>query len=99
MLHTVKRVEYLGEFKLKLHFDDRKVKVVDLERMIGQAKNRFFPLRNPVYFKQVKCDGITIRWPNGVDLCPDVLYTMGREPTRTTKRKNTLRRRRVVRRL
>lgn len=79
MLHTVKKVEYLEEYKLKLHFDDRSVKMVDLENMLKNAKNMLLPLINIDYFKQVTCDGTTISWPNGVDLCPDVLYKMGKE--------------------
>lgn len=79
MLHTVKKVEYLEKYKLKLQFDDRSVKIVNLENMLKKAKNKFLPLVDVDYFKQVKCDGITICWPNGVDLCPDVLYEMGKK--------------------
>jgi hypothetical protein len=78
-LHTVRKVQYLEDYKLELHFDDRSVKIVDLENMVKKAKNMFLPLKSMDYFKQVKCDGITISWPNGVDLCPDVLYKMGKE--------------------
>ncbi len=35
----------------------------------------FEPVRNdPDFFRQVLIEGITIAWPNGADLCPDVLY-------------------------
>jgi len=78
MLHTVKKVQYLEEYKIKLSFDDKSVKVIDLEKMLKNAKNMFLPLKDIDYFKQVKCDGTTIIWPNGVDLCPDVLYKMGK---------------------
>jgi hypothetical protein len=30
MLHKVKKVEYLENYKLRLHFDDRSIKTVDL---------------------------------------------------------------------
>ena len=92
MLHTVKKVEYLEGYKLKLTFDDNKVKVVNLENMMKRAKNMFLPLVNLEYFKQVSCDGITICWPNGVDLCPDVLYKMGEDVSHSyRKRKVTSR--------
>lgn len=87
MLHTVKKVDYLEGYKLKLLFDDKKVKIVDLTNMLKKAKNMFLPLVNIDYFKQVKCDGITICWPNGVDLCPDVLYEMGEDVTKIPKRR------------
>ena len=78
MLHTVKKVQYLEEYKIKLSFNDKSIKIVDLEKMLKNAKNMFLPLKDIDYFKQVKCDGTTIIWPNGVDLCPDVLYNMGK---------------------
>ena len=87
MLHTVKKVEYLDGYRLRLHFNDKKIKVVDLENMMKKAKNMFLPLVDTNYFKKVKCDGTTICWPNGVDLCPDVLYAMGREISRTVKKR------------
>lgn len=70
-------MEYLGEYKLRLYFHNKKVKIVDLEEMVKKGKNLFLPLLDPEYFKLVKCDGTTVCWPNGVDLCPDVLYKMG----------------------
>ena len=87
MLHTVKRVEYLDRYKLKLYFNDRKIKIVDLENMLKKAKNMFLPLVDIDYFKRVECDGTTICWPNGVDLCPDVLYKMGKSIPKIKKRK------------
>ena len=41
----------------------------------------FYPFRDLDFFKLVKVDKHTgtIVWPNGVDLCPDVLYETGKE--------------------
>lgn len=86
MLHMVKKVEYIEGYKLKLLFNDRHVQIVDLETMLKNAKNMFVPLMNIDYFKKVKCDGISIYWPNGVDLCPDVLYKMGEDAKRSTSK-------------
>ena len=87
MLYIVKKVEYIEGYKLKLHFNDRSVKIVDLEKMLKNAKNMLIPLRDVDYFKKVKCDGTTICWPNGVDFCPDVLYKMGNDLKRTISSK------------
>lgn len=78
MLHTVKKVEYVEGYKLKLKFNDGKIKIVDFE-----AKNMFMPLKNVEYFKKVRADGTTIVWPNGLDLCPDVLYEKGKDVGKT----------------
>lgn len=98
MLHTVKRVEHVEKYKLRLSFNDGKVKLVDFEDRLKEAKNMFLPLKDVDYFKKVKADGTTIVWPNGLDLCPDVLYSIGIEqaepkkaatkhkPSRATKR-------------
>lgn len=45
MLHAVKKIEYLEAYKLKLFFEDRSIKVVDLGNMLKQAKNMFAVLR------------------------------------------------------
>ena len=88
MLRDVKKVEYLEGYKLKLYFDDKAIRIVDLKDMLKDAKNMFLPLVDVDYFKQVECDGTTICWPNGVDLCPDVLYKMGKTVPRLKSKVN-----------
>jgi hypothetical protein len=74
MLHTVKQVEYLGEYKLNLTFNDNCTRFIDLEDWLKNAKNLLLSLKDPNYFRKVGLDGITICWPNGIDICPDTLY-------------------------
>ncbi len=78
MLHIIKKVKYPEDYKLELHFDDKSIKVVNFTSLLKDEKNMFVPLLDINYFKKVECDGTTICWPNGVDLCPDVLYKMGK---------------------
>jgi Protein of unknown function (DUF2442) len=79
----VKKVEYATEYKLKLLFSDNKLKIVDIEPIINKSKRLFHPLRDIEYFKKVSLDDdeypLSICWPNGADICPDVLYEMGEE--------------------
>jgi hypothetical protein len=84
----IKEVEYIKEYKLKLFFNNSKSKVVDLEEIVKKGKGMFSPLKNLEYFKQVlvDSDGITICWPNGADLSPDVLYEMGKDVEKTKKK-------------
>jgi hypothetical protein len=79
MLHTVKNVDYIDGYKLRLLFDDGKAKVVDFEDRLKNAENMFVLLKNIDYFKKVKSDGTTLVWPNGLDLCPDALYEKGKD--------------------
>lgn len=89
----VKKVEYVNEYKLKLLFSDSKEKIVDIEPIINKSKGLFHPLRDIQYFKKVSLDDreypLSICWPNGADICPDVLYEMGKEikSHKTTKPK------------
>ena len=84
MLHAVKKVEYVKDYKLKLTFRNKDVKIVDLEKELFGPM--FEPLKDIKYFKQVKADGTTIVWPNGVDLCPDFLYKMGKDTEQDVKK-------------
>lgn len=77
----VKKVEYLKDYKLKLLFSDKKVKIVDLEPYLD--RRIFLPLKDIEYFKKVSLDDeqypISICWPNGADFSPDLLYEMGED--------------------
>ncbi len=75
MLHVVKKVEHIQDYKLKLTFQNNEVKIVDLEHEL--CGPMFEPLKDIKYFKLVKTDGHTIIWPNDTDFCPDVLYEIG----------------------
>lgn len=75
----VKKVEYLKEYKLKVTFSDEAIKIVDLENIVKSNHGIFLPLKDLEYFKKVAIDDcqLSICWPNGADVCPDVLYKMG----------------------
>lgn len=100
-MKTVKAVEYIDRYRLKLLFDDEKIKIVDLIDVVKNGGYYFKPLQDVEFFKQVSLDDdeypSSICWPNDADICPDVLYEMGEdvenEPQKTTKTKQ---RKRVV---
>lgn len=77
----IKDVKYIKDYKLKLVFSDKAIKVVDLESVIKRSGGIFLPLKDLDYFKQVALDDcqLSICWPNGADICPDSLYEMGVE--------------------
>jgi hypothetical protein len=60
-----------------LKFSEGTEGVVDLEGWLIGAGGVFAPLEDAAFFRQVRvsAEGGTIEWPNGVDLCPDVLYS------------------------
>jgi len=72
-------VEPRGGLSVHLRFSDGSERDVDLTPyLVGPV---FEPLRDPARFAEVTVDPElgTIVWPNGADVCPDVLYH-GRTP-------------------
>jgi hypothetical protein len=73
----VTAVTALDSHRLHLTFNDGAEGTVDLAGWVIGTGGVFEPLSDPAYFRQVRLSnsGGTIGWPNGVDLCPDVLYS------------------------
>lgn len=73
-MHFVKDVQYLAGYKLRLTFEDKSVREVDLSSHLdGEV---FEPLKELENFKSVRVhtDLDTIVWNNGADMSPDFLY-------------------------
>ncbi len=70
-------VRPLEAHKLELTFADGLSAVVDMDRVIEHYTGVFAPLLDEAFFRQVRADRElgTIVWPNGADVCPDVLYS------------------------
>lgn len=77
----VKSIKYIKDYKLELMFSDSKVKIVDLENLIKKGSKIYDPLKDLNFFKQVALDDcqFSICWPNGADICPNVLYAIGKD--------------------
>jgi len=73
-IYRVTAVEALGGFRLRLSFDDRSTREIDLEPVLeGEI---YGPLRDPAIFAEVSIDPEvhTLVWPNGADFDPAVLH-------------------------
>ncbi len=70
-------VRPLDGYRLELRFNDGAVGVVNLEGWLIGRGGVFAALGDQAFFQQVRLstEAGTIEWPNGVDLCPDVLYS------------------------
>lgn len=77
-LHDITAVEVVGEFRLRLSFDDGTVGEVDFAER--DWRGMLEPLSDPAYFSRVGVDPEvgTIAWPNGVDLAPEPLFEEAR---------------------
>ena len=77
-LVDITEVEVIGEFRLRLTFEDGTVGDVDFSER--DWRGVLGPLSDPAYFALVEVDpdAGTIAWPNGVDLAPEPLYAEAR---------------------
>jgi len=74
----VNHVRHVSDYRLELGFTNGLLKEIDFrDRVVGRG-GVFRPLADVDFFKQVRLepDAGTIAWPNGVDFCPDVLYSL-----------------------
>jgi len=78
MFPRVQQVRHLGGHRLELSFTDGATAELDFHPRIANRGGVFRDLENVEFFKGVQVDpeAGTIVWPNGVDFCPDVLYSL-----------------------
>jgi hypothetical protein len=76
MIPRVAQVRHLKDYELEICFSDGTVARLDLASRVRGRGGVFEPLQRVEFFAQVTVDreAGTLVWPNGVDLCPDVLY-------------------------
>ena len=72
---SVKAAEALGNYKLKVHFDNGEVKEFDVSPFL--EKGIFVELKDEEYFSQVSVAFGAVQWPNEQDFSNDTLYLMG----------------------
>ncbi len=78
MFPRVTHVRHIREYRLELTFSDGATGELDFkDRVVGRG-GVFGPLEDVSFFGQVRVDpeAGTIVWPNEVDYCPDVLYSL-----------------------
>jgi len=77
MLPRITTVRHLRRHRLELVFSDGTRAEMDFRDWIVGRGGVFEPLEKIAYFRRVRVDPEvgTIVWPNGVDFCPDVLYS------------------------
>ena len=78
MSPRVNYVRHVGDYRLELGFADGLRSEVDLRDRVAGRGGVFRPLADVDFFRQVQVEpeAGTIVWPNGVDFCPDVLYSL-----------------------
>lgn len=75
----IREITCLDDYKLILSYADGRTRLLDLESYLRDKTGpRSQQLQDRNYFRTVKVSelGETIEWPNGYDICPDLLYKM-----------------------
>ena len=81
----IRSVQPLGEFQVRLGLTDGSVVERDLRELISGRV--FEALRaDPSAFRSVTVEAGTLTWPNGADLCPDVVIWGGEPPADESER-------------
>ena len=70
--HYPVSVTPLEDYKLSLTFDNAEKRIFDVRPYLDDTY--YAPLKNPVVFRSVKINPITVEWLNEIDICPDELY-------------------------
>jgi hypothetical protein len=82
-LIRIQEAKPLEAFRLRLKLTDGSVIERDVSNlMVGPIFEEM--KSNSDLFRQVKVENGTVAWPNGADLCPDVLIWGGAPPKKTT---------------
>ncbi len=78
-LLRIREAEPLEGFKLRLKLTDGSTIEREVSRLlVGPVFEKI--RKDPAFFAQVRVEGGTVVWPNGADLCPDVLIWGGPPP-------------------
>ncbi len=77
MFPRVRGVRHLKDYELEIQFSDGTIAVLDFRKRVVGRGGVFGPLESVDFFGKVVVDqeAGTLVWPNGVDFCPDVLYS------------------------
>ena len=77
ILARVTAVRHIEDYRLELTFSTGERGEIDFRSRVVGRRGLLKRLEDPVFFQQVRVDpeSGTLVWPNGVDFCPDVLYS------------------------
>jgi hypothetical protein len=82
MFLKIKEVSYISDYLLLITYSDNQQRMVDIEPLLRNRKGeKTQQLISHEYFKKVRISeaGETIEWENGYDICPDMLYEIGKD--------------------
>ena len=76
-LRQITKIEATADFRLVCTFDTKEVKAFDMRPLLNAGGPMIEPLRRISFFRKVFVESGTPTWPNGYDICADLLYQKG----------------------
>ncbi|GHV11674.1 hypothetical protein FACS1894219_03230 [Clostridia bacterium] len=67
------KITPLDDYKLDITFKNNERRIFDVTPYL--SKKYFAPLRSRGLFSTARANGHTVEWLNGIDICPDELYS------------------------
>jgi hypothetical protein len=78
MRPKLKSLRHTGDFLIAFTYDDGLVAELDFrDHLAGRSGPMVEPLQDEQFFAQAFIDHGVLTWPNGYDVCPDVLRVWG----------------------
>jgi hypothetical protein len=84
-LRKIKKVVATSDFELICTFDNDVIKQYDFAPMFKKTGVMVDPLRKISYFKRVFLEMGVPTWPNGFDVCADLIYMEGKAVAKKKK--------------
>jgi len=72
MHYDVMQVKPVGHLRLAVWFKDGLIGEVELRE--SHLYGVFEALKDPAFFRQVRCEQGFVEWPGEIDLAPDAMY-------------------------
>jgi hypothetical protein len=74
MKHSVSWIRYVGMYRLEVVYADALTVILDFANFLTEHDGPVVePLRDVASFSAARLEGGVVTWPNGFDICPDVL--------------------------
>jgi hypothetical protein len=70
----IRKLERLGDYRLKLWFDDGTVGTRDFRELVDRVGPMVEPFEDPAYFDRVFLEMGALTWPNGYGWSPEALH-------------------------
>lgn len=77
ILRKVIRVTTLPGFRILCTFDNEEIKEFDLKPILKKSGPVIAPLKKASFFKKVFIEAGAPTWPNGFDICADLIFQKG----------------------